>query len=512
MAKISALPALPTLANPTGAELVPVVHQGETYSAPLGPLVQPQVDRAAAYAAAAGALANRQDSYDAGMAATTPGQTFSVLNSATGFADIYVHGQGDAGHPLFRMPGDAAYSGPGGADLVGTALAPGLPTRVLAAKAREIATIQDFAIVATGADYQTQAWQAAIDWASQNNRLVEDKLGAVWTTGPLMLKYRAMIRSPSAEGTTLVPRLMTAAEAANELLCHGHLNLAPGPVNYTYLEGLNFVGNNLNPDTWGWYMRALKDPAPGAYPQGGWWESETRRCSATGYGEGGMWLRAGSNGTGANPDDYSTYDNLRPHQFLDFIKMRLQAGFKANGPARLRTGQNAQQFFTRSNYFGNGANPLIVDSPESIDADSVIRGGANRSYNFVPISSGGGFNAEEHCFPQGSSIAAIISKANSLKLNLYVENGTVGGLKLQNCDAVLERSQFNNAGSGSGQAIVELLGGVRLVGHGNNGNTASDGFQIRGVGNNYVAPGLFSSAGRTSGLTQQYSAGGDGGL
>lgn len=119
MAKISALPAL---ADPTGDERVPVLHDGVTHGARFADLARPALDQAAGFALAAAAMANGFPTYAAGMAGTAPGDDFSVVRLDGTYIDIFRNGTSSVDNPLISIAGENAYAGWHGSELIGFGL------------------------------------------------------------------------------------------------------------------------------------------------------------------------------------------------------------------------------------------------------------------------------------------------------------------------------------------------------------------------------------------------------
>lgn len=123
MAKIS---ALPMLAEPTGAEILPVVAGGETRGARLQPLVdlaaRPHVEAAElAAATAAGFVSGIMfSSTAAALPLVTEGAYFSVAGDDTGTYAILYRKVAGAAVEQARYASKAAYEGPTGAGLIGS--------------------------------------------------------------------------------------------------------------------------------------------------------------------------------------------------------------------------------------------------------------------------------------------------------------------------------------------------------------------------------------------------------
>ncbi|MCG7349800.1 hypothetical protein [Sphingomonas sp. ACRSK] len=410
--------------------------------------------------------------------------------------------------------------------------------RRLLDKTREIPTLHDFGVIGDGTNHplseryptlaaaqavypfvttltetiDTAGIQAAINWSSANKRLVEDRNGGDYVTGPLVLRAYTMLRSAGLRASIIRPRAFTSEEVSSVT---GHLTIQDGPVNETFVEGFRFEGDyHLVPNRiWGWYFHARKNEAPGAYPHGGLFYSTFRRCTVKNYYYGSKWLRAGSYGTGANPNDRTTYDFLRPHQFLIFDDCHFDTGNEPDSNvAILRTGQNAQQLHTSCSFQGPNLYTLICEGPEAVDSDNVVRGSWNRpGTTNIAISSGGGFNEFHNCWPQRASRAVLSMRVNANKYNLYCENIYDNCITLLNALVSFERCYFANAGAAADKNIFALLGNVIVSGYGCEGST--NGFQINSAaGENRAVAGLFVGWQKTKGLTTQVTPVGNGEL
>lgn len=370
-------------------------------------------------------------------------------------------------------------------------------------------TFDMFGVAGDAVTDDTTAMQAIFDWSSANQRTVCDDTGGTYLTGPLIWRAWCSIIGCSFRATVMIPRAFTEAEAADPVLSKGHLVLNAGPVLETYMDRIIWDGHDRpNPDQRGWYMQARRDPTPGSYPHGGWWDSETQRVTVRAYGGDSMWLRAGSYGTGDNPNDTSTYDYLRPHQFLRFKQCHFVRGMNNYSLGVLMTGQVAQTHWQHTMIDAGGLGDLLVISPEVADPDGVVRGGANRAGGLLP-GGGGGFNNLDDVWLQGGTIGVRLVQTSSLRLRLYCEQ-IADAILMRDSQVMLESSQFNDAGAQPGHAIVRLDGNCHLSGKGNAG--ATNGYQVASYGANYVEPGLFYNDGPTFGLTQQVAVSGDGAL